>query len=147
MDKIVAHEDVSFADPNHWLKYRNCMHIITGRISDLVETVNLDNLFVLDVIKRKPCRVELVRIAHTPRVKLPTLQTNQDLLAFGEYFTRSKVRRPRPRTHRRPQNASSNVDYNESTECRDADIRIKLKKTKTTPPADGPTASRVQAQS
>ena len=107
MDKIVAHEDVSFVDPYHWLKYRDCMDLITGRISDFVEAVNLDSLFVMDVKntsrieqigkKLKPCRVELVRIAHTPTVKLPTLQTNQDLLSLGEYFTRSKVRQPQLR--------------------------------------------------
>ena len=39
------------------------------------------------------------------------------------------------------------VDYNENTDCDDVVIKIRPKRTKTTPPADGPTASRVQAQS
>ena len=92
MDKVVNHEDVSFAEPPSWLKFRDCMDLITGRVSDLVETVNLTNLSVMDKIEITPCRVELVRIKFTPTVKLPTLQTNQDLIALGEYFTRSKLK-------------------------------------------------------
>ena len=48
MDKVVNHEDVSFAEPSNWLKFRDCMDLITGRVSELVETVNLANLFVMD---------------------------------------------------------------------------------------------------
>ena len=97
MDKIVNHVDVSFTEPGYWLKFRGCMDLITGRMSELVESVNLANLSVLDQIKTPPCRVELVRIKFTPTVKLPTLQTSQDLIALGEYFTRSKSK---PQKHR-----------------------------------------------
>ena len=44
MDKVVNHEDVSFADPAYWLKFRDCMDLIMGRVSELVEMVNLANL-------------------------------------------------------------------------------------------------------
>ena len=98
MDKVVNHEDISFTDPINWLKFRDCMDLVTGRVSELVESVNLDSLFVLDEVTTKPCRVELVRIKNIPTVKLPTLQMNQDLLSLGEYFTRSKLR---PKQHRR----------------------------------------------
>ena len=50
MDKVVNHEDVSFAEPSNWLKFRDCMDLITGQVSELVETVNLANLFVMDQI-------------------------------------------------------------------------------------------------
>ena len=92
MDKLVDHEDVSFSEPNYWLKFCDCMDVITGRISDLVDAVTLDKISMWDSIKTKPCRVELVRLKYTPTVKLPTLQTTQDLLALGEYFTRSKIK-------------------------------------------------------
>ena len=75
MHKVVNHEDVSFAEPPNWLKFRDCMDLITGRVSELVETVNLANLFVMDQIEITPCRVELVRIKPTPTIKLPTLPT------------------------------------------------------------------------
>ena len=48
MDKVVNHEDASFADPPYWLKFHDCMDLITGRVSELVEMVNLANLFVMD---------------------------------------------------------------------------------------------------
>ena len=92
MDKVVNHEDVSFTEPINWLKFCDCMDLITGRLSELVETVNLANLFVMDQIEISPCRVELLQMKFTPTVKLPTLQTNQDLIALGEHFTRSKVK-------------------------------------------------------
>ena len=76
----------------------DCMDLITGRVSELVETVNLANSFVMDQIEITPCRVELVRIKPTPMVKLPTLQTRQDLIDLGEYFTRSKLK---PRQNRK----------------------------------------------
>ena len=98
MDKVVNHKDVSFAEPPNWLKFRDCMDLITGRVSELVETVNLANLIVMNQIEIAPCRVELVRIKPTPMVKLPTLQTRQDLIDLGEYFTRSKLK---PRQHRK----------------------------------------------
>ena len=90
MDKIVNHEDVSFAEPAYWLKFCDCMDLLTNRVSELVEMVNLSNLFAMDQLELAPCRVELVQIKPTPTVKLPTLQTNQDLIALGEYFMRSK---------------------------------------------------------
>ena len=84
---------------------------------------------------------------YKPTVKLPTLQTNQDLLALRKYFTRSKVRPKRPRTNRRPRNASFNIDYEERKGCSDVDTKRKPRQTKNTLPADGPTATRVHAQS
>ena len=91
MDKVTNHEDVSFTEPNNWLKFRDCMDLVTGRVSELVESVNLSNLAILDQIKTPHCRVELVWIKFTPTVRLPTLQTTQDLLALGDYFTKSKA--------------------------------------------------------
>ena len=147
MDKVVNHVDVSFADPVNWLKFRDCMDLITGWMSELVETVNLANLFDLDQIKTPPCRVELVRIKFTSMVKLPTLQTSQDLIALGEYFTRSKLKPKQHRKNRQPRNASTDIDYNKDTPTSDAVKKHKPKWTKNKPPADGPTASRVHAQS
>ena len=92
MDKMINHEDVSFTEPNNWLKFRDCMDLVTGRVSELVELVNLTNLANLDQIKTPPCRVKLAQIKFTPTLKLPTLQTTQDLLALGDYFTRSKTK-------------------------------------------------------
>ena len=60
MDKVVNHEDVSFAEPSSWLKFRDCMDLITGQVSDLVETVNLTYLSAMEKIETAPCRVELV---------------------------------------------------------------------------------------
>ena len=146
MDKVVNHEDVSFAEPTNWLKFRDCMDLITGRVSELAETVNLANLSVMDQIEIAPCRVELVQIKFTPTVKLPTLQTNQDLIALGEHFTRSKVKPKKRRKNRRPRNASTDIDYNEDTLFSGADKKPKRKCTNNKPPADGPSNSRVGAQ-
>ena len=90
MDGLVQHEDVSFSETSHWLKFRDCMDVVSGRISDLVDVVTLTKLSDWESVKIKPCRVELVWLQYTLTVKLPTLQTNQDLLALGEYFTHSK---------------------------------------------------------
>ena len=46
MDKVVNHKDVWFAEPSNWLKFHDCMDLITGRVSELVETVNLANLWI-----------------------------------------------------------------------------------------------------
>ena len=146
MDKVVNHEDISFAEPSSWLKFRDCMDLITGRVSDLVETVNLANLSVMNQIDISPCIVELVRIKFTPTVKLSTLQTNQDLIALGEYFTRSKLKLKKHRKNRRPRNASTDIDYNEDTSSSGTDKKPKQKRTTNKPPADGPSASRVGAQ-
>ena len=146
MDKVVNHEDVSFTEPNNWLKFRDCMDLITGRVSELVESVNLTNLASLDRIKTPPCRVELVWIKLTLTVKLPTLQTKQDLLALGEYFTRSKSKPKQPRKGRRLRSASTDIDYNENIPSSDVHKRQKPKRNISTPPADGPTALRVRAQ-
>ena len=32
MDKVVNHEDVSFTEPTNWLKFCDCMDLITGRV-------------------------------------------------------------------------------------------------------------------
>ena len=146
MDKVVNHEDVSFAEPSSWLKFRDCMDLITGRVSDLVETVNLTNLSAMDQIEIAPCRVELVWIKFTLMVKIPTLQTSQDLIALGEYFTRSKLKPKKHRKNRWPRNASTNIDYNEDTPSSGADKKPKRKRPNNKLPADGPSASRVGAQ-
>ena len=86
MDKMTNHEDVSFTESKNWLKFHDCMDLVTGRVSELVESVNLSNLAILDQIKTPQCRVELVQIKFTPTVKLPTLQIAQDLLALGGLF-------------------------------------------------------------
>ena len=125
MDKVVNHKDVSFAEPSNWLKFCDCMDLITGRVSELVETVNLANLFVTDQIEIASCRVELVWIKFTPTVKLPTLQTNKDLIALGEYFTRSKLKPKKHRKNRQPHNASTDIDYNEDTPSSGADKKPK----------------------
>ena len=64
MDKIVNHIDVSFIEPVYWLKFRNCMDLITDRMSELIESVNLSNHAVFDQIKTPPCIVELVLNSH-----------------------------------------------------------------------------------
>ena len=129
MDKIVDHEDISFNDPENWLKQSDCMDIITGRIHDFVDNVTLSNTILFErlttpphkIVKDNhtketatpPCFVELYRIRSTPVVKLPTLQTNQDLLALGDYFTRSKTKPKLVRKGRRPRSASTNIAYEE----------------------------------
>ena len=30
MDKVTNHEDVSFTEPNNWLKFCDCMDLVTG---------------------------------------------------------------------------------------------------------------------
>ena len=130
MDKIVSHEDVSFNKPTNWLKFHDCMDLIIGRVSELVETVNLTNLASLDVIKTPPCRVELVQIKFTPTVKLPTLQTTQDLITLGDYFTHSKNKPKKPRQGRRPRCASMDIDYSKSTPPSKVPKREKPKRNK-----------------
>ena len=85
-------------------------------------------------------------IKFTPTVKLPTLHTSQDLIALGEYFTRSKLKPKKRRKNRRPRNASTNIDYNEDTPSSGADKKTKRKRTNNKLPADGLSASRVGAQ-
>ena len=162
MNKTVDHEDISFNDPQNWLKQSDCMDIITGRIHDFVDIVTLSNTTVFEKlttpphqvdednkgkeITTPPCIVELYRIKTTPVVKLPTLQTNQDLIAVGNYFTRSKTKPKLVRKGRRPRNASTNIAYEESASSSD-DPRIKTKKkSKPSPPAHGASASRVLSQ-
>ena len=162
MDKIVDHEDISFNDPENWLKQSDCMDIITGRIHDFVNIVTLSNTILFErlttpphkIVKDNctketatpPCIVELYRIRTTPVVKLPTLQTNQDLLALGDYFTRSKNKPKLVRKGRRPRTASTNIAYEEcASSLDDPNSKIK-KKPKPSPPANGPTTSRVRSQ-
>ena len=90
-------------------------------------TVNLNNLTIMDQIKTPPCRVELVRIKPISSVKLPTLQTSQDLLDLGEYFTRSKVKPKKCRRGRRPRSASTDIDYKEIAPSSDSDKKQKQK--------------------
>ena len=73
MDKIVEHEDVLFSEPKNWIKFRDCMDLVTGRIDDIVDSMNLENIanLVVGNVQRKeikPCLVELVRIKPTPTV-------------------------------------------------------------------------------
>ena len=146
MDRLVQHEDVSFSEPRHWLKFRDCMDVITGRITDLVDVVSLGKLSKWELINTKPCRVELVRLQYTQTVKLPTLQTRQDLLDLGEYFTRSKNKPKKLRKSKRPRRVNTNINYEEDVSSGDLTKNKKPKKIKLVPPADGPTAARVRAQ-
>ena len=47
---------------------------------------------------------------------------------------------------RRPRSANTNIDYEEGASSSDQNKKKKPKRSKTTPPADGPSASRVRAQ-
>ena len=127
MDKIVEHTDISHPEPYHWMKSRDCMDIITGRISELVDTVNLSNLPVFEHIKIKQCIVELVCIKNIPTVKLPSLRTKEDVLTLGQYFTRSKLRPKKSRQSRKPRSASSNIDYEEKSLPSDSEKKPKNK--------------------
>ena len=148
MDKLVEHEDASFSEPNYWLKRSDCMDVITGRISDLIDVVSLDTLLAWDSTKTKPCRVELVQLKYTPTVKLPTLQTTQDLLALGEYFTWSKNKPKKSRKNRRPRSTHIDVNYEESASSSDQSKikRRNLNRNKCAPQADGPSVARVHTQ-
>ena len=146
MDKIVKHADISHPEPYHWMKSRDCMDIVTGRISELVDTVNISNLPSLECIETKPCIVELVRIKNIPRVKLPTLQTEEDLLTLGQYFTRSKLRPKKGRQSRKPRRASFNIDYEEKSPPSDSEKKPKNIRPKPKPPAYGPSGSRIHSQ-
>ena len=90
--------------------------------------------------------MELYRIRTTPVVKLPTLQTNQDLLALGDYFTRSKTKPKLVRKGRKPRIASTNIAYEECASSSDDPSSKTKKKSKPSPPANGPTTSRVLSQ-
>ena len=152
MDKIVEHEDVSFSEQRNWTKFRDCMDLVTGRINDIVNLVNSENIGKLGVvnvqrIETLPCWVELVRIKPTPMVRLPSLQTTNDLLALNEYFTRSR-NKPKPkRKNRRPRHASTNINYAETEVQSDDDKRRKQSKSRTfPPPADGHSQTRTALQ-
>ena len=92
MDKIVNHIDVSYTEPWCWLKFRDCMDLITGRMSELVETVTLSSLAMFNQIKTKPCTVDLVQIKYTPTLKLPTLQTEHGLFIFRTILHKIKTK-------------------------------------------------------
>ena len=147
MDKIVKHTDISHPEPYHWMKSRDCMDIITGRISELVDTVNLSNLPVIECIKIKPCIVELVRIKNIPTVKLPSLQREEDLLTLGQYFARLKLRPRKSRQSRKPRSASSNIDYEEKSQPSDSEKKPKNRRLRPKAPARGPSESRIRSQS
>ena len=147
MDKIVEHTDISYSELYYWIKSRDCMDIVTGRISELVDTVNLSNLPVLECIKIKPCIVELVCIKNIPTVKLPSLQTEKDLLTLGQYFARSKLRPRKSRHSRKPRSASSNIDYEERSQPSDSENKPKTRRLKPKPPAGRPSESRIRSQS
>ena len=152
MDKIVEHEDVSFSELKNWIKFRDCMDLVTGHIDDIVDLVNFENIaqLVAGNVHRteiKPCQVELVRIKPTPTVRLPSLQTTSDLLALNEYFTRSR-NKPKPkRKNRHPRHASTDINYAETIIQSDGEKWLKQSKSRTfSPPADGPSQSRIASQ-
>ena len=152
MDKIVEHEDVSFSEPKNWIKFRDCMDLVTGHINDIVDLVNLENNAQLaagnvHLTEIKPCQVELVRIKPIPTVRLPSLQTTSDLLALNEYFTRSR-NKPKPkRKNRHPRQASTDINYAETEFQSDGEKRLKQSKSRTfSPPSDGPSQSRIASQ-
>ena len=152
MDKIVEHEDVSFSEPRNWIKFWDCMDLVTGRINDIVNFVNSENIAKLGAanvqwIETPPCRVELVRIKPILMVRLPSLQTTSDLLALNEYCTRSR-NKPKPkRKNRHPRHASTNINYAETEVESDVDKRQKQSKSRTfPPPADGPSQTRIASQ-
>ena len=128
------------------------MDLVTGRINDIVNCVNSEDIAKLDIanvlkIKTPPCRVELIRIKSTPTVQLPSLQMTNDLLALNEYFTRSK-NKPKPkRKSRHPQHASTNIDYAETEIQSDVDKMPKQSRSRSfPPPADGPSQTRITSQ-
>ena len=92
MDKMVEHIDVSFMEPGSWLKFRDCMDLIAGRVTELVETLNLSNLATMDWDKILSCTVELLCIKYTPTLKLPTLQITQDLVSLGQLLHQVKIK-------------------------------------------------------
>ena len=60
MDKIIEHEDVSFSEPKNWIKFQDCMDLVTGHIDDIVDSMNLENIanLVVGNVQRKeikPC--------------------------------------------------------------------------------------------
>ena len=125
---------------------------VVGRIDDIVDFVNSENIAKLVAanvqrIETTPCRVELVRIKPTPTVRLPPLQTTNDLLALNEHFTRSR-NKPKPKQkNRRPRHASTNINYAETENQSDGDERQKQSKSRTfPPPADGPSQTRIASQ-
>ena len=128
------------------------MDLVTGRIDDIVDLVNFENIaqLVAGNVHRteiKPCRVELVRIKPTPTVRLPSLQTTSDLLALNEYFTHSR-NKPKPkRKNRHPRHASTDINYAETGIQSDGEKQLKQSKSRTfLPPADGPSQSRIASQ-
>ena len=152
MDKIIEHEDVSFSEPKNWIKFRDCMDLVTGRIDDIVDFVNFENIaqLVAENVHRteiKSCQVELIRIKPTPTIRLPSLQTTSDLLALNEYFTRSR-NKPKPiQKNRHPRHASTDINYAEIGIQSDGEKRLKQSKSRTfSPPADGPSQSRIASQ-
>ena len=128
------------------------MDLVTGRIDDIVDFVNLENIAQLVTgnvqrIEIKPCPVELVRIKPTPTVRLPTLQTTSDLLALNEYFTCSRTKPKPKRKNRHPRHASTDINYAEIGIQSDGDKKRKQSKSRTfSPPVDGPSQSRIASQ-
>ena len=152
MDKIIEHEDVSFSEPKNWIKFQDCMDLVTGRIDDVVDFVNFENIaqLVAENVQQteiKPCGVELVRIKPTPTVRLPSLQTTSDLLALNEYFTSSRIKPKPKRKNRHPQHVSTDINYAEIGIQSDGEKKRRQSKSRTfSPPADGPSQSRIASQ-
>ena len=137
MEKITNHQDVSFSKEAHWIKNGDFADYMKPEARSEV-TYNL-----------KDCVVELTKLSPSTKlpVKLPTLQTPQDLLDIGAYFTRSKRLPKKIRSCRIPRTVSTNITYYEPDSSSDIEAKRKPnKKPSTVPPADGPSASRMLAQ-
>ena len=80
-------------------------------------------------------------------MKLPSLQTKEDLLTLGQYFTRSKLRPKKSRQSRKPRSASSNIDYEEKSPPSDSEKKPKNKRLKPKPSTCRPSESRIRSQS
>ena len=140
MDKLVNHPDVSFSGWEFWCK-------VTDFTNQIIACVNVETEATVKTPTVKECSVVLTKLypVETFPVKLPTLQTEQDLLDIGAYFTRSKRIPKKLRTCRIPRSVSTNITYCEPDSTRDIDSKKPKRKQSTAPPADGPSAMRVLA--
>ena len=81
------------------------------------------------------------------QLNYPTLQMTQDLMDVGAYFTRSKKIAKKVHKCRIPRSVSTNMTYQELDSTSDMEQTKPQKRQKMTPPASGPSATRVQVQS
>ena len=106
MDKLVNHLDVSFSGKEHWSK-------VTDFADQIITCVHVETAAIVKTPLVKECSVVLTRLdpTETLPVKLPTLQSAQNLLDIGAYFTRSKRIPKKIRTCRIPTSVSTNITY------------------------------------